>query len=55
MSILDFFLQRKANLEELAEKRSASRKAKGRIRIKTRIGEVLDPRTFSPLFEKNVA
>ncbi|HBT95756.1 MAG TPA: acetyl-CoA carboxylase carboxyl transferase subunit beta [Coriobacteriia bacterium] len=55
MSILDFFLERKATLEELAQKRSASRKAKGRIRIKGRINEVLDPRTSSPLFEDIVS
>jgi acetyl-CoA carboxylase carboxyl transferase subunit beta len=50
MSILDFFLQRKANLDALADKRSKARKAKGRIRIKSRVSEVLDPKTASPLF-----
>ncbi len=50
MSILDFFRQRKENLEELAQNRQKTRKAKGRIKIKSHISEVFDPKSYTPLF-----
>ena len=51
MSILDFFGQRKARLDDLTKQREDGRKAKGRIRPKSRISEVLDARSAVALFE----
>lgn len=51
MDIFGIFKQRKAGLDELAKKRAQERKKTTRIRIKTHIDEVLDPRSMRPLFE----
>ncbi len=50
MSILDFILERRKHLDTLAEKRTMERKSKGRIRVKSRIGEVLDAGSSTTLF-----
>lgn len=52
MSILDFFKQRKTNLDELAKQRQGKRKDRGRIHIESHIEEVLDPGSTVRLFEK---
>ncbi|MCL1847303.1 MAG: hypothetical protein FWF91_04985, partial [Coriobacteriia bacterium] len=50
MDIFGFFRQRKADLDELAKKRQLKRQKTGRIRIKSRIDEVLDPKSATVLF-----
>jgi acetyl-CoA carboxylase carboxyl transferase subunit beta len=49
--IFDIFRERKAWLEGLAAERRARRKAHARIVIKSRIDEVLDPKSGTRLFE----
>jgi acetyl-CoA carboxylase carboxyl transferase subunit beta len=51
MDILGLFLDRKRALESLAGRRKAARKATQKIRIQSRIDEVLDPKSGSRLFE----
>ncbi|MCL2826432.1 MAG: acetyl-CoA carboxylase carboxyltransferase subunit alpha [Eggerthellaceae bacterium] len=51
MDILSVFKQRKAQLDTLADQRRRTHKPAARIRIKSRIDEVLDPRSATPLFE----
>jgi acetyl-CoA carboxylase carboxyl transferase subunit beta len=48
--ILDIFRERKAWLEALAAERIANRKARAKIVIKSRIDEVLDPKSGARLF-----
>jgi acetyl-CoA carboxylase carboxyl transferase subunit beta len=49
-TIFDIFRERKAWLEKLAAGRKAKRRATGKITIKSRIDEVLDPKTSRRLF-----
>lgn len=51
MDIFGIFRERKLRLEELARQRREKRRAKAKIRIKSRIDEVLDPRSGRRLFE----
>jgi len=51
MSIFNLFRQRKERLAELGEQRKRTRTARGRIHLKSRIDEVLDPRSATLLFE----
>jgi len=51
MSIFSIFRQRKERLAELGEQRKRTRTARGRIILKSRIDEVLDPRSATSLFD----
>jgi acetyl-CoA carboxylase carboxyl transferase subunit beta len=52
MDILGLFLDRKRALESLAARRKAARKATQKIRVQSRIDEVLDPKSGSRLFDE---
>jgi acetyl-CoA carboxylase carboxyl transferase subunit beta len=49
--IFDIFRERKAQLEALAAERKAKQKARAKIIIKSRIDEVLDPKSDKRLFD----
>jgi acetyl-CoA carboxylase carboxyl transferase subunit beta len=51
MDILRIFRERKQRLDEMAKQRKDKRRAHARIQIKSRIDEVLDPRSGTRLFE----
>jgi len=55
MSIFNLFRQRKERLAELGEQRKRTRTARGRIHLKSRIDEVLDPRSATLLFDDIVS
>ena len=55
MDIFGIFRQRKQRLDELAAAREKTRRHSGRIRVKSRIEEVCDPRSTSPLFADIIA
>jgi acetyl-CoA carboxylase carboxyl transferase subunit beta len=50
LNIFEAFRQRKESLEALSEERRAGRQSKARIRFRSRIDEVLDKGSASPLF-----
>jgi acetyl-CoA carboxylase carboxyl transferase subunit beta len=55
MSIFDFFRQRKSRLDNLAAERQKTRRSSRRIRVSSRITELLDPRSARRLFDDIVS
>ena len=51
MDIFGFFKQRKAKLDDLANKRAQDRKKTAPITLALRINQVLDPQSATPLFD----